>query len=92
MSGIYNTKYLYKIYIIHFCICLFIYSKTPLIGTEGIYGQRANLLGLYSGQGVSYIREEEHFNLKSVKLTFLSFSQYKARIFHVAQDVKYVES
>ena len=27
----------------------------------------------------TYIREEKHFNLKSVKLTFLYFFQYKAR-------------
>ena len=27
-----------------------------------------------------YIREETHFNLQSVKLTLLSFFQYKARI------------
>ena len=30
--------------------------------------------------GGAYIREEKHFNLQSVKLTFLSFFQYKARI------------
>ena len=45
--------------------------------------------------GGAYIRKVKHFNLQSVKLTFLSFLQYKARyfdIFHVVQDVKYVQS
>ena len=30
--------------------------------------------------GKAYIREEKHFSLQSVKLTFLSFFQYKVRI------------
>ena len=34
----------------------------------------------YIREGGAYIREEKHFNLLSVKLTFLSFFQYKARI------------
>ena len=42
-------------------------------------------MGLYSGgviygRGVAYIRQEKHFSLQSVKLTFLVFFQYKARI------------
>ena len=38
-------------------------------------------VGLYTGVGEgSFVREEKHFNLQSVKLTFLSFFQYKARI------------
>ena len=32
------------------------------------------------GEGAAYIREEKNFNLQSVKLIFLSFFQYKARI------------
>ena len=32
------------------------------------------------GGGRAYIREEKHFNLKSVKLIFLCFIQYRARI------------
>ena len=36
-------------------------------------------MGLYSGERGSYTGEK-HFNLKSVKLTFLSLFQYKARI------------
>ena len=34
--------------------------------------------GLYTGWGGAYIWEEKHFNLQSVKLTFLSFFKYKA--------------
>ena len=54
------------------------------------------LMGLYSGglYGGTYIWKEKLFNLQSVKLTFL-FLQYKARIFgifHVVEDVKYVQS
>ena len=47
-------------------------------GEEGggfIYGG-----GGGGGGGRAHIREEKHFNLLSVKLTFLSFFQYKARI------------
>ena len=54
------------------------HRKIPLIRTVRIYGERTNLMGLYLGW--TYIREEKHFNLRSVKLTFLSFFQYKARI------------
>ena len=40
------------------------------------------------------IQEEKHFNLQSVKLTFLFFSSIKHYfgIYHVVQDVKYVQS
>ena len=41
-----------------------------------IFGGRWGVL-IY---GVVYIREKKQFNLQSVKLTFLSFLQYKARI------------
>ena len=52
------------------------YRKIPLIRPGRIYGQRINLIGLYSGEGGAYIREEKHVNLQSVKLiTFLSFFQ-----------------
>ena len=47
---------------------------------------------LYTGDLCS---GKEHFNLQSIKFTFLSFFRYKARIyvfFHVVQDVKYVQS
>ena len=50
--------------------------------------------GLYAG-GLAYIREEKHFNLQSVKLTFLSIFQFKEHIygiFSIVQDVKYVQS
>ena len=55
------------------------YRKIPLICPGHIYGQRKNLMGLYSGSGGLYLKEKD-FNLQSVKLTFLSFFQYKARI------------
>ena len=67
------------------------YREILLIRPGRIYGQRRNLMGLYSGEGGgggeegggyirqgAYIREEKHFNLQSVKLIFLSFFQYKA--------------
>ena len=55
------------------------YHKISLIRHGCIYGQRANLMGVYSGG--AYIREEKHFNLQSVKLiTFVSFFQYKPHI------------
>ena len=59
------------------------YRKIPLIRPGRIYGQSTNFIGLYSGgliYGGAYIREEKHFNLQSVKLTFLSFFQHKSRI------------
>ena len=33
---------------------------------------------IFGGGGGAYFRKERHFNLQSVKLTFLAFSQYKA--------------
>ena len=43
----------------------------------------------------AYIREEKHFNLQSVKLTFISILKFKEHIFgifSIVQDVKYVQS
>ena len=65
-------------------VMITIYCKIPLIGLGRICQQRKKLMGLYSrwggGAGNAYIREEKHFNFQPVKLTFLSFFQYKARI------------
>ena len=56
--------------------------KSGLIHPGRIYGQRTNLMGLYSG--------ELHFSLQSVKvITFLSFFQYKARIFAYSRHEKW---
>ena len=76
------------------------YRKISLICPGRVYGQTANLIvyirgDLYTEGKGAYIREGKHFNLLSVKLTFLCFFQYKSTyfgIFHVVQDVKYVPS
>ena len=60
------------------------YHKIPLIWAGRIYGQRANLMGLYSGR--AYIREEKHFNLQ-FKLNFLFF-QYKAGLRHFSHRAR----
>ena len=64
------------------CLSIYIHRKIPLIPSARIYGQRTNLMDLYSrekGGGYipgTYIRQEKHFNWLSVKLiTFLSFFQ-----------------
>ena len=65
-------------------VMIIIYRKILLIRLGRIYGQKKNLMGLYSrwGRGAggwgAYIREEKHFNFQPVK--FLSFFQYKERI------------
>ena len=51
------------------------------------------VLGLVHKEIMRYIREEKHFNLQSVKLTFFSFFPVQSTffgIFHVVQDMKYV--
>ena len=57
-----------------------LYRKFPLIRAGRIFGQRTNLIDLYSGdlhmEGAGYIRKEKHFNLQSAKHTFL-FSSIK---------------
>ena len=55
-----------------------IYCKIPLIRPGRIYGKKTKLMGLYyakvmGGGGRNYIWGEKHFNLQSVKLTFLFF-------------------
>ena len=63
-----------------------VYRKIPLKRPGHIYGQRANLMGLYLGGAYiwgrgAHVWEERHFNLHIVKLiTFLYCSQYKTRI------------
>ena len=61
-----------------------IYRKIPLTRPGRIYGQNSHLKFdgpiFRWGRGRAYIREEKNFNLQSVKLIFLSFFQYKARI------------
>ena len=59
------------------------YHKIPLISPGFIYGQRINLMGLYSGEGMgkAYIQEENTSSCNLLNLFFLlSFFQYKARI------------
>ena len=53
-----------------------LYRKIPLIRPRRIFGQRTNLMGLYSG---AYIFERKNLSICSL-LNLLSFFQYKARI------------
>ena len=63
-----------------------------------IYGPRTNFMGLFygrllCGRGIIFGRKKQ-FDFQSVEVTFLSFSSVKhvLSFFHVAQDVKYVQS
>ena len=56
--------------------------RSPLIHPGRIYGQRTNLMGLYSG--------ELHFSLQSVKvITFLSFSSIKLVLWHISRNERW---
>ena len=68
-------------------------NDLPLLRPGRIYGQRTNLMGLYSRGGLhtggAYIREEKHFNVQSVTLTFLSFfSSIKNVFWHFSRRAR----
>ena len=65
------------------------YRKIPLIH-PGRIRQRVNLMGLYSGDGgrEDCIQDENASLCQSVKLTFLSFFQNKARILAIFTSCK----
>ena len=94
----YIYVYIYNIYI-YIYIYIHRYRKIPLTRPGRIYGQRTNLMGLYSGvgslytgggrRGEAYNREKKHFNLQPVKLTFLSFfSNIKHVFWHFSRHAK----
>ena len=78
-----NLKLLLNIHVLKSKLHNLTYHKILLISPGFIYGQRTNLMGLYSGEGMgrAYIQEENTSTCNLLNLFFfLSFFQYKARI------------